>query len=57
MLIELLQKREELLDEVEHACLQIRHMAKRDKRPTGPPRMPQAHTFDFQALLTISEGP
>lgn len=56
-MIELLQKREELLDEVEHACLQIRHMAKRDKRPTGPPRMPQAHTFDFQALLTISEGP
>lgn len=48
----------ELLDQVDHACLQIIHMNKgmvwRHKKLA---RMPSAQAFDFEALLKkTSEG-
>ena len=49
---------EELLDKVEHACLQIIHMNKGKRwKYLSRLRMPQAQAFDFQALLKkTSEG-
>jgi hypothetical protein len=59
MLKEMLEKREELLDAVDHACWQIRHMAKKYKRDKNLARMPQMFAFALKAQtppVKISEG-
>jgi hypothetical protein len=56
MFKELFEKRDALLEEIEHACWQMRHMAKRYNKPRKEPaRMPQGQSFDI-GLFKTSEG-